>query len=77
MSNSQLGVGSALVTHTDRHGIFKIDHLVRLRGPVSVELIRFMPDTLIADVVPGVIDTLRFRLRPFAGTSADSSELDR
>jgi len=69
--------GSHLWTRTDRNGVFRIDHLVRLQAPLSTELMRFLPDTVLADVVPGRVDTLRLRLRPNPLAVPDSTGTPR
>jgi hypothetical protein len=44
-----------------------------MRVPVSVEHIRFLSDTLVAEIVPGRTDTLRFRMRRFTTATPDTA----
>jgi hypothetical protein len=69
--------GSALTTRTDRNGYFRFDHLVRLRAAVIAGRMGFLPDTAIADVVPGRVDTLRLRLPVNPVAIPDSSGVGR
>lgn len=64
-------IGSPIVTLTDRHGVFRVDNLVRMRAPVSFEHIRYRPDTLVAEIIPGRTDTLRLRMRRFPGVAPE------
>lgn len=67
--------GSALTTRTDGRGWFRVDHLVRLQCAVIADRVGYLPDTVIADVAPGRVDTLRFRMRASRPVAADSGRV--